>query len=222
MKQELFRKKTIDQLSSPEELTDYIRVSSPAMWMILGGIIALLLGACVWGIFGRLDTTLQTAAVSSGEGFSDVADDIWYTDAVLWGKATGISTGYGGGLFGPDDPVTREQMCAMLVRWLDYMGYELPAVNDAKTFTDANRFSSWARESIAQAQICGLINGVPGGATGSHKLRPLKLPEAGSGGVSLSGAGNGGSPKGRHSLPGPQRRQRRSGCHVPAGRDRLL
>ena len=45
MKQELFRKKTIDQLSSPEELTDYIRVSSPAMWMILGGIIALLLGA---------------------------------------------------------------------------------------------------------------------------------------------------------------------------------
>ena len=68
MKQELFRKKTIDQLSSPEELTDYIRVSSPAMWMILGGIIALLLGACVWGIFGRLDTTLQTAAVSSEEG----------------------------------------------------------------------------------------------------------------------------------------------------------
>ena len=68
MKQELFRQKTIDQLSSPEELTDYIRVSSPAMWMILGGIILLLLGACVWGIFGRLDTTLQTAAVSSEEG----------------------------------------------------------------------------------------------------------------------------------------------------------
>ena len=65
MKQELFRKKTIDQLSTPEELTDYIRVSSPAMWMVLGGIILLLLGTCVWGIFGRLDTTLQTAAVSS-------------------------------------------------------------------------------------------------------------------------------------------------------------
>ena len=55
-------------------------------------------------------------------------------------------------------------MCALIVRWLDYMGYELPAANDAKTFTDANRFSPWAWESIAQAQICGLINGVPGGA----------------------------------------------------------
>lgn len=103
-------------------------------------------------------------AVSSGEGFSDVADDIWYTDAVLWGKATGISTGYGGGLFGPDDPVTREQMCAMLVRWLDYMGYELPAVKDAKTFTDADQFSSWARDPISFAQTSGLINGLPGGA----------------------------------------------------------
>ena len=67
MKQELFRKKAIDQLSSPEQLTDYIRVSSPAMWMVLGGIILLLLGACVWGAFGRLDTTLQTAAVSGGD-----------------------------------------------------------------------------------------------------------------------------------------------------------
>ena len=67
MKQELFRKKAIDQLSSPEQWTDYIRVSSPAMWMVLGGIILLLLGACVWGAFGRLDTTLQTAAVSGGD-----------------------------------------------------------------------------------------------------------------------------------------------------------
>ena len=66
MKQDLFRKKTIDQLSSPDQLSDYIRVSSPAMWMVLGGIVFLLLGVCVWGVFGRLDTTLQTAAVSRG------------------------------------------------------------------------------------------------------------------------------------------------------------
>lgn len=66
MKQELFRKKTIDQLSNPEQLTDYIRVSSPAMWMVLGGIVLLLVGVCVWGVFGQLDTTVQAAAVSSG------------------------------------------------------------------------------------------------------------------------------------------------------------
>ena len=66
MKQDLFRKKTIDQLSSPDQLSDYIRVSSPAMWMVLGGIVFLLLGACVWGVFGRLDTTVQGAARSDG------------------------------------------------------------------------------------------------------------------------------------------------------------
>ena len=103
-------------------------------------------------------------AVSGADGFRDVADGTWYTDAVLWGQSTGIITGYGGGLFGPDDPVTREQMCVLIVRWLDYMGYELPAVKDPKTFTDADKFSSWAREAISYAQISGLINGVPGGA----------------------------------------------------------
>lgn len=66
MKQELFRKKTLDHLSSPEQLTDYIRVSNPAMWMVLSGIVLLLVGVCVWGVFGQLDTTVQAAAVSSG------------------------------------------------------------------------------------------------------------------------------------------------------------
>ena len=103
-------------------------------------------------------------AVSGADGFRDVADGSWYTDAVLWGQSTGIIEGYGDGLFGPDDPVTREQMCALIVRWLDYMGYELPAVTDAKDFTDADQFSNWARESISYAQISGLINGMPGGA----------------------------------------------------------
>ena len=103
-------------------------------------------------------------AVSGADGFSDVADGSWYTDAVLWGQSTGIINGYDGGRFGPDDPVTREQMCALIVRWLDYVGYELPAVTDAEVFTDADQFSSWAREPISQAQISGLINGVPGGA----------------------------------------------------------
>ena len=102
--------------------------------------------------------------VSGADGFRDVADGSWYTDAVLWGQSTGIIEGYGDGLFGPDDSVTCEQMCALIVRWLDYMGYELPAVKDDKVFTDADQFSSWARESISYAQISGLINGVPGGA----------------------------------------------------------
>ena len=103
-------------------------------------------------------------AVSDADGFSDIADGNWYTDAVLWGQSTGIINGYSGGRFGPNDPVTREQMCAMIVRWLDYMGYELPAVEDANTFTDADRISAWAQEAISRCQSYGLINGMSDGA----------------------------------------------------------
>ena len=66
MKQDLFRKESMDQLSRPDQLSDYIRVSTPAVWVLLAAIILLLAGTCVWGIFGRLDTTVQGAARSDG------------------------------------------------------------------------------------------------------------------------------------------------------------
>lgn len=64
MKKQLFRQKSINKISSPEQLNDYVRVSNPGVWMILISIIILLAGLCVWGIFGRLDTTLTVSAVS--------------------------------------------------------------------------------------------------------------------------------------------------------------
>lgn len=53
---ELFRKKSIERVTSPEQLNDYIRVSNPGVWMILAAVVILLAGVCVWGFFGRLDT----------------------------------------------------------------------------------------------------------------------------------------------------------------------
>ena len=64
MNQQLFRQKSLDRISSPEQLDEYIRVSNPGIWMILGAIIILLVGVCVWGIVGHLDTTLPVVAVS--------------------------------------------------------------------------------------------------------------------------------------------------------------
>ena len=60
----LFRKKSMDRISSPEQLNDYIRVSTPSVWMLLTAIVVLLAGVCVWGIFGHMDTTLTAVAVS--------------------------------------------------------------------------------------------------------------------------------------------------------------
>ena len=63
MNEQIFRKKSMERVSSPEQLNEYIRVSSPGMWMVLLAIVVLLIGVCVWGVVGRLDTTLQTVAI---------------------------------------------------------------------------------------------------------------------------------------------------------------
>lgn len=64
MENQIFRGKSVQRLSSPEQLNDYVRVSSPSVWVCLAAIVLLLAGVCVWGVFGRLDTTLHTAAIA--------------------------------------------------------------------------------------------------------------------------------------------------------------
>ena len=59
----IFRQKSLEKISSPEQMNDYIRVSSPSVWMVLAAVIVLLAGVCVWGAFGHLDTTVQTGGV---------------------------------------------------------------------------------------------------------------------------------------------------------------
>ena len=64
MNDKIFRKKSIDRMSSPEQLNDYIKVTNPGVWMALAAIVILLVGVCVWGVFGTLETKLSVAAVS--------------------------------------------------------------------------------------------------------------------------------------------------------------
>ena len=64
MKNSLFREKSIDRVSSPEQLNDRIRVANPGVWLLLAGILLVLAGICVWGIFGRLNTFLPVGAVT--------------------------------------------------------------------------------------------------------------------------------------------------------------
>lgn len=59
----VFRQKSIEKISSPEQMNDYIRVSNPSVWMILAAVIVLLAGVFVWGLFGRLDSAFQTGGV---------------------------------------------------------------------------------------------------------------------------------------------------------------
>ncbi len=68
----------MEQLTSPEKLDEYIRVSTPSIWILLGAMFVFLAGVFVWGIFGHLDTLATgTAVVRNGESTCYVgAEDI--------------------------------------------------------------------------------------------------------------------------------------------------
>ena len=59
----IFRKKSIERVSSPEELNDYIRVTSPSVWLVLAALILLLAGILVWSVFGTVDAHAADGSV---------------------------------------------------------------------------------------------------------------------------------------------------------------
>ena len=61
----LFREKSLEAVESPESLNDYLCVTSPGVWLVLAAVIALLIGAILWGVFGRIDTKRRAAVITS-------------------------------------------------------------------------------------------------------------------------------------------------------------
>ncbi len=53
-KESIFREKSLERISEPEQLHDYIRVTTPGIWLVLIAVVILLAGVFVWGIFGTL------------------------------------------------------------------------------------------------------------------------------------------------------------------------
>ncbi len=53
-KESVFREKSMENINSPDKLNDYIRVSTPGVWLVLAAVTVLLIGILVWGIFGTL------------------------------------------------------------------------------------------------------------------------------------------------------------------------
>ena len=98
-------------------------------------------------------------AAAGGAPFTDVPDGAWCAPAIAWAAERGIAGGYGGGLFGPDDAITREQLAVMLWR---YAGS--PAAPDGGlAFVDAEQIGTHAREALGWATRTGVMNGKGGG-----------------------------------------------------------
>ena len=104
--------------------------------------------------------------------YSDVTENVWYSEAVRWATSEGIASGYGNGNFGPGDPITREQMAVMIYHYEQKCGsggftgdwmYRLP-------FTDLDKLSDWAFESVAWCNMKGIIV-----STGNNIFAPKGL-----------------------------------------------
>ena len=99
--------------------------------------------------------------------FGDVASGRWYTGAVAWAAEKEIVKGYGNGKFGPNDPVTREQLAAILYRYTQYKGWSTTAASGSlKGFADAASVSSYAVDAMNWAVDEGLLKGA------NNKLSP--------------------------------------------------
>jgi len=94
--------------------------------------------------------------------FSDVPNNTLYTDAIKWAVSNGIVSGYGNGKFGPDDPVTKEQLAALIFRAQQYSGRTPPNVGIGKSFADAVRISDWAKDAVTVLNRQGLFDDLPG------------------------------------------------------------
>lgn len=94
--------------------------------------------------------------------YSDVSNDAYYSDAVSWATSKGIVSGYGKGIFGPNDSITREQIVTILYR---YSGSPEETEN-YDNYSDSDDISSWARKAISWG------NGTVIRGYGDNTLRP--------------------------------------------------
>lgn len=101
-------------------------------------------------------------AVTGSGSFSDLADGAWYTDAVTWAASQGIVDGYGGGLFGPDDNITREQLASILYRCAQARGDDVSVGEDTNilSYSDAADVAEYAVSAMQWACGAGVITGI--------------------------------------------------------------
>ena len=96
-------------------------------------------------------------AVSGAADFPDVTAGAYYADAASWAAANGIVTGYSDGTFGPGDPITRQQLAAILWR---YAGS--PAAESGTDYADESAIASYAVTAVDWARDTGVITGRDG------------------------------------------------------------
>ncbi|WP_171717492.1 S-layer homology domain-containing protein [Paenibacillus phytohabitans] len=106
----------------------------------------------------------------SAGSFTDVTSTKWYAGEIAAAAEAGIVTGTSGSSFAPDQPITRQEMVAMLMKAYVYKNKTpLNAGEPEIKFTDYSSIAAWARPYASAAQKLGLILG-----QGGNKFNPLQ------------------------------------------------
>jgi len=92
--------------------------------------------------------------------YADADEGAWYGEAVRWAASTGVVTGYSESSFGPNDAITREQLAAILYRYVKTQGQGFTGMwYFPLRYDDAVSISSWADEAMHWCVMKGLLNG---------------------------------------------------------------
>ena len=117
-------------------------------------------GTVTRGMMATILWRMEGSLAPKGENsFTDVEAGMWYTDAITWTAENGIFAGYSKDKFGPDDPITREQLTAIFYRYVDYKGYKLTVTGNLDKFEDADKITDYAKTVMQWAVGNGLIKG---------------------------------------------------------------
>ena len=120
-------------------------------------------GTATRGMMATILWRMEGSPVPKGKNsFIDVEAGKWYADAITWTAENGIFAGYGKDKFGPDDPITREQLAAIFYRYADYKGYDLTVKGNLDTFKDADKITDYAKTAMQWAVGSGLVKGKSG------------------------------------------------------------
>ena len=115
------------------------------------------------GMMATILWRMEGSPVPKGKNsFTDVEAGKWYADAITWTAENGIFAGYGKDKFGPDNPITREQLAAIFYRYADYKGYDLTVKGDLDKFKDADKITDYAKTAMQWAVGSGLVKGKSG------------------------------------------------------------
>jgi hypothetical protein len=113
------------------------------------------------GMLATVLSRIDGGKVGGGAPFADVPTSAWYAGEISWAAQNKLVEGDGKN-FNPDSDLTREQLCVILVRYLDYSGLKLSESKEMGEFSDLGKVSSWSKDAMELAVKTGLISGKSG------------------------------------------------------------